>query len=300
MKKPLVPPRDVLPDLPPLPGWILANSGKTLDVAMFCSGAALAHLGFARNVPGLPEALWRARLAVSAAAFCVGLAGRSDGAGQLRDALHLTQPGDDPGPGGRVLRQWSQAVARPVSVTGLARVLEGMSPARIAHCLDTPGATPVDRAAQVIEDVLSDTPRGETSALILAEAVLAKSGGASHILPLLSLALSAREMHLRGAGLRLACHRALVKGVAIALPQAAHLMRAASRLRALVPQLRAKGAEQAVEMFLMADALSPVALARAVPGSLSEHAARRLCKRLVELGGVRELTGRDTFRLYGV
>tara|TARA_R100000687_G_scaffold77703_1_gene70407 strand:+ start:278 stop:397 length:120 start_codon:yes stop_codon:yes gene_type:complete len=33
---------------------------------------------------------------------------------------------------------------------------------------------------------------------------------------------------------------------------------------------------------------------------LSDRAARRLCDRLVDLGVVRELTGRDTFRLYGV
>ena len=33
---------------------------------------------------------------------------------------------------------------------------------------------------------------------------------------------------------------------------------------------------------------------------MSDRAARRLCDRLVALGAVRELTGRDTFRLYGV
>jgi len=33
---------------------------------------------------------------------------------------------------------------------------------------------------------------------------------------------------------------------------------------------------------------------------MSDRAARRLCDRSVDLGVVRELTGRDTFRLYGV
>jgi hypothetical protein len=64
--------------------------------------------------------------------------------------------------------------------------------------------------------------------------------------------------------------------------------------------LRAKGAARAVELFLSQDVLTPVALARAMPEILSERAARRLCERLVDLGVLRELSGRDTFRLYGV
>ena len=74
----------------------------------------------------------------------------------------------------------------------------------------------------------------------------------------------------------------------------ADLTRRAAHLKAVAPKLRAKGAGEAVEMFLTRDAMAPSAL------PLPDRAARRLCDRLVDLGAVRELTGRDTFRLYGV
>lgn len=300
MRKPQAKPIDPPPPLPPLPGWITAASDETLESAAFRSGAALAYLSLATATGDVPTELWRDRLAVLAAEVCVGFAGRREGAGTMRDALHLARPGDDPGPAGRVLRQWSRAVARPISVAGLARALEGVTPEWIALCLDAAGAAPVGKAARVIEAVLADSPHGETAALILADAVLARSLGGSHVLPLLSLALTARDLRLRGDDLRLACHRAALRGVGQALPIAGDLVRAAARLRAVVPKLRAKGAARAVDMFLSRDALAPVALARAIPDSLSDRAARRLCERLVELGALRELTGRDTFRLYGV
>ncbi len=304
MRKPPAMPDEALPVLPPLPGWITAASDETPEPAAFRSGAALAHLSLATACDDVPDALWRDRLALQAAEVCLRIAGRREGTSTMRDALHLARPGDDPGPAGRVLRQWSRVVARPISVAGLSKALggalEGVTPEWIALCLHTAGATPVDRAAQVIEAVLADNPRGETATLILADAVLAKSLGGTHVLPLLSLGLTARDLRLRGDDLRLCCHRAAVRGVGQALPLAGTLARAAARLRAVVPKLRAKGAARAVEMFLSQDALTPVALARAMPDSLSDRAARRLCERLVELGALRELTGRDTFRLYGV
>lgn len=300
MRKPRAKPIEALPVLPPLPGWITAAPAETPEAAAFRSGAALAHLALVAAAAEVPLALWRDRLALTAAAACVGLTGRREGERALRDAAHLTKAGDDPGPAGKVLRQWSRAVARPISITHLGRALDGVAVERIALCLDAAGLTPVERAAGVLEAVLTDAPRAETVALILADAMLAKSLGWTHVLPLLALALKPRDLRLRGDDLRLACHRAVATGVGQALLLAADLARAAARLKGVVPKLRAKAAGRAVELFLSRDALAPSALVKEMHSSMSDRAARRLCDRLVDLGAVRELTGRDTFRLYGV
>jgi hypothetical protein len=278
-----------------LPGWITTGPAESLEDAVFRSGAALAYVHMITGQNAVPQALWRARLALTAAEVCVGFSGRREGGGALRDALHLTRPGDHPGPAGAIFGQWSRAVARPISVAALGKAMDGVSAERVALCLDAMGSNPVDRAAGVIEAVLVDLPRGETVALILADAVLAKSVVQKHLLPLMSLGLKPRDLLLRGDDLRLACHWAVVTGVGQAVQLAGDLARGAARLRAALPKLRAKGAARAVDMFLTRDALAPGAL-----DFMSDRAARRLCYRLVALGAVRELTGRDTFRLYGV
>ncbi|MDZ4394074.1 DUF1403 family protein [Cypionkella sp.] len=282
--------------LGPLPGWITTGPAENLEDAAFRSGAALACLHMISGHEAVPQALWRARLALAAAEVCVGFSGRREDGRALRDAVHLTRPGDHPGPAGAIFGQWSRAVARRISVAALGKAMHGVSAERIALCLDAMGSNPVDRAAGVIEAVLADLPRAETVALILADAVLAKSVAREHILPLISLGLKPRELRLRGDALRLACHRAVVAGAAQAVPLAADLIRRAARLQAVVPKLRAKGADRAVDLFLTRDVLAPGALV----GFMSDRAARRLCDRLVDLGAVRELTGRDSFRLYGV
>lgn len=288
-------PRSDIPAVPRLPGWLVAGPAETPEQAAFRSGAALAHLVLVAATADVPLALWRDRLALAAAERCAAMAGRREGQGALRDALHLTGPGDDPGPAGRIARQWSRAAARPVSVAHLVNTLDGVTAERIALCLDATGPTPVDRAAQVVEAVLTDSPRAEAAALILSDAALAKALGATHVLPLLALTLKPRDLRLRGDDLRLACHRAVVGGVGQALPMAAALVRAAARLRAVVPKLRAKGAGRAVDLFLSRDAIAPGAMT-----FMSDRAARRLCDRLVALSVLRELTGRDSFRLYGL
>jgi hypothetical protein len=296
MSDPLI----ALPDSPviiaPVPGWVTAGPVVGLEQAAFRSGAALAHVQGLCALEAVPQALWRDRLALKAAERCVGMAGRGEGEARLRDALHLLRPGGQPDPVGVIVQHWSRAVARPLTAAQLGAALGGMPVERVARYLDAVGGTPVERAAAVLEAMLADDPRAETAALILADAVLSAAVGRTHLLPILSIALGPRDVRLRADDLRMACHRAVVAGVVHAVPMAADLARRAARLRVLAPKLRAKGAGRAVELFLSRDALAPVALA----AFMSDRAARRLCERLVELRAVRELTGRDSFRLYGV
>ncbi len=178
---------------------------------------------------------------------------------------------------------------------GVGRVsAAGVESAQIAAWLDAGQGAPVARAARVLEAVLRDAPRGDVPALILADAALAQAFGWEHLAPLLAAGLKRADLRKHGDDLGLACHRALISAVAEAVRLSADLTRRAAYLRAVAPKLRAKGAGDAVAMFLTRDAVAPSAL------PLPDRAARRLCDRLVDLGAVREMTGRDTFRLYGV
>ena len=181
-----------------------------------------------------------------------------------------------------------------MSIKVLDRALPTIEPGQIATWLDAGKGAPVTRAVMVLEAVLREAPREDLAALILADAALALAIGWDHLVPMLAPGLKRADLRKQGGDLRLACHRALISSVIEAVRQAADLARRAAQLKAVAPKLRAKGAGDAVEMFLTRDAVAPSAL------PLPDRAARRLCDRLVDLGAVRELTGRDTFRLYGV
>lgn len=279
---------------PGMPAWIRGARSETLEDAAFSSGAALSQLHVVLEREDVPHALLRDRLALRAAEACVAFSGRPERAAELRDAIHLLRPGDLPGPAGETCLAWRRAVERPVSVQALARALPGIEPGQIATWLDAGRGTPVTRAAMVLEAVLSEAPRATASALILADAALAQTLGWPYLVPLLAAGLKRADLRKKGDDLRLACHRALLASAVEALLLSADLSRRAAHLKTVAPRLRAKAAGAAVEMFRTRDAVAPSAL------PLPDRAARRLCDRLVDLGAVRELTGRDTFRLYGV
>ncbi len=90
---------------------------------------------------------------------------------------------------------------------------------------------------------------------------------------------------------------AYAKAAAGACDLSAELARRAQKLLAVQPKLRAKGAGAALQALLDEDSLSA---SSRIDGQISERGSRRLFDRLVALGAIRELTGRATFRLYGL
>lgn len=280
--------------IPRMPSWVASTRSDALHELSFMSGAALSHLHVLHANRIIPHPLLRDRLALRAAEALAKFVGRPERAGDLRDAVHLLRPGDLPGPAGDIFLTWRRAVARPLTVKSMQRALPDFDSARIADWLDVGCGDAVARAATVLEAVMADIPRGDLAALVLADAALAQTLGWDHLMPLLAGGLRHADLRKHGEELRLACHRAVITSIVEAVRLAADLSRRTARLEAVAPKLRAKGAGEAVGIFLTCDAVAPSAL------PLPDRAARRLCDRLVALGAVRELTGRDTFRLYGV
>lgn len=287
---------DDLSSLPKLAAWVTARRAETIEDVAFLSGAALSHQHLVVSREDVPKALLRERLALRAAAVCVTHQGRPERAGELRDAVAFLQPGDSPGPAGETYLSWRRAVERPVSVKALHRALPELNAEQLAVWLDARQGAPVPRASAVLEAVLEDRPRDRSAALLLADAALAQALGWTHVLPLLAIGLKRGDLRKTGEELRLVCHQAIVMAAVEVTHEASDLSRRATRLRAIATKLRAKGAEEAVAVFLAREAVAPTSLT----SLRSDRAARRFCDRLVELGVVRELTGRDTFRLYGV
>lgn len=300
------------------PGWTASGRNETLEAEAFSSGAALALLdrALADRDGTLPVALLRDRLALTAAEACVKFEGRRADRAEIRDAVCLTRAGDALGPAGEAFERWRRMaridLTRKDWVDRLARVLPTGAGAAFAERIrdvpgqDSSGNSPVALAAAALADALLDFPREEAAALIAADAILARALGWRWPVPLLAASLTRRDLAAAtdpDADAVRACHRAAALAAGAALRLAVDLERRAARLAAVAPKLRTKGADRALRLFMSQDAVAPADLAPAVSrgqSGMSGRAARRLCDRLVALGAVRELTGRATFRLYGL
>lgn len=301
-----------------VPSWALAGGAPSDADAAFQAGAALASLDtLARAQPAWAGA-WRQRLALNCAAASMRLAGRAEDEAALRDAWQLCPAGADPGPAGAIFGAWRQLALQPpaVSADRLAKVAELLGLAWDDEALadlwtEIEEVAAAQRpapfaAAAIATHVVAMRPDCELFAWWLADLVLAQSLRWPRPLPLLMPQVFApafradagggRRIRPGEEGFERAVCVALVHAAAEACRLAAELSRRAEKLLAVAPKLRAKGAGDVIFLLLNEDAVAGSLTTK----NLSRFAARRLFERLQQLEAVRELSGRTSFRLFGL
>mgnify|MGYP000280064960 CR=1 FL=1 len=308
--------------LPKLPSWVTSRAGETIQNVAFLSGASFAILDMVLRESGesVHKSLLANTLALKAAVATSKLEGRLAREADIRDAYHLTPPDADGmrhwGPDGDVLAFWRNAVRMRLvgpdwkgSVAiliddNIADAVEGWLTTAMEQAKSQ---GPLMAATDSLRTVLEADDRAERIACLLSDVVLTKFFGWDHPLPLTALHLTKGDLRDLKSGAdeaEIAIQSAITKSAQTAYRLATTLAARASALQAVAPKLRAKGSDAAIELFLTEDAvassgmLSPMIRGTTIP--MTSRAARRLCDRLVELGVVKELTGRSTFRLYGV
>jgi len=302
-------------DTPPrIPSWVTSARPETLEAVVFRSGAALTVLDQLVSNPsqGVPLKLLANQLALQAATATSKHEGRLAREADIRDAFHLTPIGEACGPEGDQLAFWREAVRVRLAgrdwqsgVTDLVgsefmdQIRQGVERAK------THG--PLAGCVAVMRAVLEADDRAERLACTLSDIVLARVENWKTALPVSAQQLTKamlRELVADGQGADLKVQAGLLISIEDTIRLARDLASRARLLQATAPKLRAKGSDAAVALFLSEDAIGPsTMLSPTIRGTsipMTDRAARRFCDRLVELGVARELTGRPTFRLYGI
>ncbi|UVK49582.1 DUF1403 family protein (plasmid) [Mesorhizobium sp. AR07] len=303
---------------PTVPAWALAGGGAPNDAAAaFQAGAALAPLDTLARAQASWAGAWRQRLALNSAAASMRLAGRAEDAAALRDAWHLRAAGADPGPAGAIFGAWRQLALQPpfASADRLEKIVDLLglhwdATALAALCTQIEELARSRRpapfaAAAIAAHVVALRSDAELFAWWLADLVLAQSLRWPRPVPLLMAQAFGPAFRCEVGGKRIrpgeksferAVCVALVQAAADACRLAAEVSRRAERLMAVAPKLRAKGAGEVIFLLLNEDAISGSLTTK----NLSRFGARRLFERLQKFEAVRELSGRSSFRLYGL
>jgi Protein of unknown function (DUF1403) len=313
------PERQAFPAPASVPSWARASGTAGQGDPLFFAGAGLALLDAAlRRDPPAAGAL-RQRLALMSAAASAKILRLNADKGALRDLRFAV--GAELGPATKLLRLWRELAGRPPTldpgpVLDATAALELPTPnaeALASRLKDYAGeGDPVSAAgktAALVPSAFPDNPAAEVEILAhwVFDMVIAIRLRWPLPLPLIATkildpALRPRDGSPRPRPGDPAWPKVAAGGIALAaasaLDLAADLSRRADALLEVAPKLRAKPAVRIVGLLLSQDCVSPAEAARNAP--MTDRAARRLFDRLVLLGAARELTGRPTFRLYGL
>ncbi|WP_317054357.1 DUF1403 family protein [Roseovarius rhodophyticola] len=304
-----------LDTLPKLPSWVTSGRAETLETVAFRSGAALTVLDqlVSDQRHGVPVKLLANRLALSAATATSKLEGRLAREADIRDAYHLTPSGEARGPDGDLLAFWREGARLRAGGAGeTADFVDADFAGEVDVWLDaglerarTHG--PLAGCVAVLRFVLEADDRAERVACLLSDIVLARALNWKIVLPITAQHLTKtalRDLVAEGQEAELVAQTRILESIEEKIRLARDLARRAEALRAVAPKLRSKGSDAAVDLFLAEAAVAPASmLSPHVQGTtipMTDRAARRFCDRLVELGVAKELTGRPTFRLYGI
>ena len=300
-----------------LPDWAHLNGRDVTEAdAAFAAGIALKSLDDLVRSDPVWAGCWRSRQALKCAAAAVRLMGRTEDEHALRDAVLLSAAGDDPGPAGKVFLATKRSPGRSCGVTmifvkELADLLalgwdEDLAaiPDLVDAALQSGRAVPFV-VADLITAISAVRPDAEVLAFMLADIVLAQNLNWPKSVPFLlseRYGPAFRTIGGRGrvrpgdAAFATAICLALVDGIVGTLRSAGEIARRSDQLIAIAPKVRTKGAEPVIWELLNEDAIAATA-----PGSnLSRWAATRLFERLESFGAVRELSGRSSFRIFGL
>lgn len=312
---------DLLPSnaspVPKVPVWARPRGEVLRDVdAGYFAGAALTSLDNLVHSDAPWAGVWRQRLAMKAAASAVQLLGRPEDESALRDALLFRATGDDPGPAGRVLLAWRRLAGRTTrleaeAVRAVADELEVRWDDALEGVVDNAqdllmsGRPAPVLAGEIAAELYRSRPDAELLAFWLADLVLAEKFRWPVPVPLLISQVNTsgfksgeprRRIRPGGEGWGRAVLLAYARAAGEACQLGGDLAVRAARLGDVAPKLRARGAATIVNQLMSEDALPASRTTR----GLSDRGARRLFERLEALGAVRELSGRATFRLYGL